>query len=222
MIVVDLDGTILDIAEHHHACYATILGEAGYAALPRERYWSLKRQGVSRAAILAETGAEAFDHHFLEAWLERIESEAFLRLDGLLPGTRAALERWVAADRAPTLVTARRNEVTLQWQLDSLGLSGLFAEVVRAQRDDRPWFKGAALRYRHPDAHVDAWIGDTEDDIHAAHYLGAPAIAVTTGLRDRRFFEAIGADAIVDDLTLAAAHRIVVGTTEAMKAGRYA
>lgn len=206
MVVVDLDGTVLDIHEHHYACYVAILDERGYRALPRSRYWALKRQGIRRNDILAETGADRIDGPFLTAWLERIESRAYLELDRLLPGARSTLDAWAADGRRPTLVTARRNEATLRWQLEHLGLDECFIDVVRAEHDGQPCFKGRAFRASQPDTAVEAWIGDSEDDIHAARHVGATAIAVTSGLRDRRFLEHAAADTVVDGLAAASQH----------------
>ena len=200
MIVLDLDGPILDGRERHYACYRALLEQAGATPLPLERYWALKRDRVDRRRLLSESDAAAFYDRFLEGWLARIETPELLALDRVQPGALESLHAWRDAGVPLALVTARREEASLLAQLDGLRLRSLFAAVVLTPFAETGEAKARAFTLRVGSTACRGWIGDTEVDVDAARRLGAPSIAVTCGLRTAEYLRSLEPDFVFDDL----------------------
>ena len=206
-LVLDFDGPVLDGRDRHHACYAGILAEHGYAPLKPEPYWAMKRRMASRREQLAASGAEAVYDAFLAAWLERIERPEMLALDRVQPGAAKALRGWKAAGLRLVLATLRHSREGVHGQLARLGLDGVFEHVVVC--DHRLGGAGKARAVRDALGEVDPprllWIGDTEADVEAARTLGCPVVLVTCGLRDEARVAALAPDRIAPDLSALAA-----------------
>jgi phosphoglycolate phosphatase len=200
MLVLDLDGPILDGRHRHYACYRALLEEAGATPLPLDRYWDLKRERVDRRRLLAESGAAELYDRFLEGWLARIESPEMLALDRLQPGAIEALRAWKGAGLSLVLVTARRDEPALLAQLDAFAVRSLFSEIVPTPFAETGEAKARALVARVRPVRWSGWIGDTEVDVDAARRLDVPSVAVTCGLRTRAYLQSLQPAFICDDL----------------------
>jgi phosphoglycolate phosphatase-like HAD superfamily hydrolase len=201
VIVLDLDGPILDGRLRHHECYRRILEAAGATPLPLDRYWALKRERVDRRRLLAESGAEALYDGFLAAWLATIETPELLAFDRVQPGALETLRAWKDAGVPLALVTARRAEDALQDQLSALGLRPLFTVIVATPFAETGEAKASAFAARLGDASsCRGWIGDTEIDVDAARRLGVPSVAVTCGLRTAAYLQSLGPAFLFDDL----------------------
>ena len=212
MIVLDLDGPVLDTRWRHYHCYSAILTTAGDEPLSQERYWQAKRRGTTRSELLAMTDSDHLDGAFAATWLESIESEESLRLDGIQPGAVDVLFEWQGRGVEPTLVTARRDAQALHGQLDRLGLTPLLSRVVRTPWAHTGELKASALRERVPDEPIGFWIGDTVVDVDAAKRVEARAVAVTCGLREREYLARLEPWLLVRDLREAAAHPALSGS----------
>lgn len=200
MIVLDLDGPILDGRHRHYACYGRLLEDANATPLPLERYWALKRDRVDRRRLLAESGAEALYDRFLAGWLATIESPELLALDRLQPGALETLRAWNDAGVKLALVTARRAEAALMDQLEALALRPLFSAIVATPFAETGEAKAKAFAARLGDPDCRGWIGDTEVDVDAARRLGVPAVAVTCGLRTAAYLRSLAPDFLFEDL----------------------
>lgn len=201
MIVLDLDGPILDGRLRHHECYRRILETAGVRPLPLDRYWALKRERVDRRRLLAESGAEALYDTFLASWLATIETPELLAFDRVQPGALETLRAWKDAGVPLALVTARRAEAELQDQLAALGLRPLFAAIVATPFAETGEAKASAFTARLGGAApCRGWIGDTEIDVDAARRLGVPSVAVTCGLRTAAYLQSLDPSFLYDDL----------------------
>jgi phosphoglycolate phosphatase-like HAD superfamily hydrolase len=193
-IAVDLDGTLLDTRRRHHAVYVEALQALGGDPLSLAAYWRAKRRATPWPRLL---GASLDAARFLEIWADRIEAADMLALDGLHPGVERALDRLAAADYRAVLVTARRQAAALDAQLRDLGLDRRFERVVATAGRAKALALEAVGR-------VDAWIGDTEEDVAAARALGVPVTAVTNGIRSPSRLAAAGPDELVRSFPVAA------------------
>ena len=181
-ILIDLDGTILDGKEKHYRCYKDIMGQAECCPMDRERYWKLKRKAVPLERLLCGAMEKEI---FLSQWRARIETKKYLQYDKLKPQIAWALDRLTNKASHLWLVTNRRNEETLEWQLKKLGIWIYFERVIcigKMKGDD----KAAAL----PDVNYEnsVLIGDTEMDEKTAKKIGIEFIPIYNGLREKNIF----------------------------------
>jgi phosphoglycolate phosphatase-like HAD superfamily hydrolase len=185
-VAVDLDGTLLDTRRRHHAAYVAALQEQGQTPMSLDRFWRAKRRATPWVRLLGEA---ADTPRFLSIWAGRIEAPDMLALDRLHPGVDRALARLAEAGFEAVLITARRDSAALHRQLADLGLAKRFAHVVATHGQPKASALAALGR-------VDAWIGDTEEDVAAARSHGAPVIAVTNGIRCASLLAAAAPDAL--------------------------
>jgi phosphoglycolate phosphatase-like HAD superfamily hydrolase len=196
-LLIDLDGTILDVSARHHAVYRELMSEWGYVPLPRGEYWERRREGNSTPALLDGSISEAERALFAGQWLERIESPESLRLDALFEGAVEALEQLVR-DWDLILVTLRRERCNLLQQLDELRIAQLFRQVISCgdsvtqRKADLP-----GLERVREGGYV---IGDTEADIEFASDTGRRLVCVANGTRNREYLSGHGARVIVGSI----------------------
>lgn len=196
-ILIDLDGTILDCRPRHYAVYSEILAELGREPLPVDEFWRRRREGNSTQALLADVLSEGERRQFSEQWLARVESPDALALDTLFPGAIDALAR-MGRGYDVVLVTLRRERDNLLGQLDDLGLSALFSEVISVG-DDLVHQKHLLPGLERV-ADGGCVVGDTEADIEFAAETGCEVVCVANGVRDRDFLVQRGAQTIVESI----------------------
>ena len=201
-VILDLDGPVLEGKLRHYRCYADILAEAGYAPMPREEYWALKRAGADRRRQLRRSGAEGLYGEFLQRWLDRIEARRYLAHDAVQPGARERLLAWKAEGVRLVLATQRRCRSALLQQLAERGLLPLFTDVLSTGSDSAGAGKAemvaALLGEPGPGC---LWIGDSEADVDAARRLRIPICAVTCGVRSEEYLRALRPDGLAPDLS---------------------
>lgn len=201
IVILDLDGPILDGQLRHYQCYSDILREHGFDPMPMEQYWEMKRSRCDLREQLKTSGADGIHDQFLRLWLERIESKEYLRMDRLQPGAVKKLRSWKEQGIRLVFATMRNNSRNLQWQLRTLGISDLFDQVVVVGNGHDGSRKAEAVRRQvEPNPSNTIWIGDTEVDIDAARQIGAKIIAVTCGLRSEAYLMSLKPDYLVPDL----------------------
>jgi phosphoglycolate phosphatase len=192
LVVVDLDGTLLDTRERHYAVYSMIIQGHGGRPLPLVRLWRARRSGVAWRVILERTLGRAVSdedsERFLRSFVDAIETPSALSKDRLQPGALKALERIRADNCRVVLVTARRNRAQLTRQLSALGLDKQLDEVVATGGGE----KSAAV----PRPGVAAWIGDTEEDLVAGRAVGARVYLVSNGMRSRHVLAVLEPDVL--------------------------
>lgn len=187
-IFIDLDGPILEGRRRHYQCYRDILLNSGESlVLPLDDYWALKRSRTDISEILAATDARIGRDDFHEQWLKKIEAPEYITLDQLKPGAKETLEKW-ARERRVHLATCRQFENVLLEQLEHLEILRLFSRVLCCGISERSLVKYRRIRALEYSRAV--FIGDTEMDMESAARLGLPALAITTGLRDRALLQA--------------------------------
>jgi len=201
-LFLDLDGTVIDSRERLHRLFGDLTQSD---AIGFAEYWTLKRSMRSNAWILGNrlgyesTKINAFTAH----WMDAIEAPEYLALDSPFPHTPSALTS--LAERGDlTLVTARQNEASTVDQIARMGLSSYFSRIIvtRQARSKAEALRGLSVAAR------DVFVGDTGSDILAAREVGAVAVGVLSGFRDRASLEHYRADGLYDHLgAFAATHR---------------
>jgi phosphoglycolate phosphatase-like HAD superfamily hydrolase len=181
-VFCDLDGTLLEDKQRHYECYKAIVKKYGGNCIPLDEYWNDKRNKVKRTVLLEKTGFQGTYDDYLSKWLALIETPEFLKYETLKPDTLSFLE-WLGDNSEHiVLTTQRRNRENLLSQLEELGISGYFEEVVSGNHKtdilDGKYNKESLV------------IGDTEADEETAERLGCTFIAVISGLRNEKYLAA--------------------------------
>ena len=181
-VFCDLDGTLLEDKQRHYECYKAIVKKYGGNCIPLDEYWNDKRNKVKRTVLLEKTGFQGTYDDYLSEWLALIETPEFLKYETLKPDTLSLLE-WLGDNSEHiVLTTQRRNRENLLSQLENLGISGYFEQVVSGD------YKTDILDGKYnKDSLV---IGDTEADEETAKRLDCTLIAVTSGLRNEKYLTA--------------------------------
>jgi phosphoglycolate phosphatase len=203
MIFFDLDGPLLDVSPRYVALHHDLLRELGREGMPAATYWQRKRARVPEERILEEIGAGDLAGDYLPRRLGRIETPEYLRFDCAWPWaheTLAALRR----QHTLVIVTARAQRVLLLDQLDRLGLTPFFEEILSMPAGDRVDRQKARLigdfLVRHG-LDAEGWmVGDTEADIGAGRLVGLGTVGVLTGIRDRQFLLPAEPDHLLADI----------------------
>lgn len=205
-LYLDLDGTLLDVADRYWNVHVDTMADLGCAPVERARYWASKRRGLPESEIVR---AAVVDRAAMDRYLEtrdiRLETARYLAFDRpVVPDLDGVLA--MLADRfAVSLVTLRKDRCLLNDQLHRLGLQSKFVSVLspragreRTSRDAR--LKAALLRDHHAPAGDDMIVGDTEADVHAGRELGIRTCGVLSGLRDEASLLALKPDRIIRDI----------------------
>ena len=187
LIILDLDGPLLDVREKYSRVYTDLLINAGHESLPAAEYWAEKRRRTPERAILAMTGAEAFHEVYQPRRNHLIETAPYLALDKLQPSVLGALRALKSMGAELAVCTMRREEDGLRSQLRLFGLEPLLEKVLFAGQRNHCWETKAALvkeHYGDLSGRPSIFIGDTETDIRAGKSLGCFTVAVTCGIRE--------------------------------------
>jgi phosphoglycolate phosphatase-like HAD superfamily hydrolase len=195
-LLFDLDGTLLDVRRRHFAVYAQSLRELGRSALLEADYWRRRRAGEGTFDVVGDLPAGDLSR-FRNAWLERIECRHYLALDRTYLSVRAVLAELGRAHRL-VLVTLRRDQHALAWQLAQTRLTPFFAEVI-SPAGRIPSRKSDLLPNWYPMGQ--AWvIGDSEADIELASDLGARCLCLTEGVRSPDYLRECGAGLLASSI----------------------
>ncbi|WP_281051514.1 HAD family hydrolase [Thauera sp. GDN1] len=185
VIVLDLDGTLVDCKERQSLLAASLCRAAGLK-LDIEAFWSAKRAGESTTKAMCSQGVDATTAAKLsKLWVTQVETDVWLRMDRLLPGVMRSLRDAREQGFQLHLLTARANERALRRQLCWLSLAPLFdhVEVVRPREASQE-----KANYLHTVTPV-AFIGDSESDESAADLAQVRFLAVTRGQRSKAYLQ---------------------------------
>ncbi len=200
-IYLDLDGTLLDIAERYWRLHTYLTAHLGGPKVERSAYWRMKRQGARIADIWPGYPHElhkAYD----QAWLELIEDPLYLRFDTLHQGVARALEE-LGKECRLVLATMRRNPGPLRKQLSDLGLISAFQALLCEAGPQAPHQGKEGLLQQDPrfDSTTSIVVGDTEAEVQAGKRLGIPSVGVLNGLRSREWLEPLGPTYIIPSVS---------------------
>lgn len=195
VLLLDLDGTLIDNSKRLYGIYRTYLRGRGRAALPLASYWRLKRSGMPEVDIISKTDANPPDAKSYSTWKSKMaERKESLATDRLFPGTKKTLAQLKKKGFKLVLLTLRKNTTNLAWQLSHLGLAPYLDEVKLAPKGKDTLVRRLVRRKAFADAVI---VGDAESDIRCARQCGMRAIAVTSGVRNRTRLERHGPQAII-------------------------
>lgn len=203
LIVFDLDGTLVDTAPDLIGALNHVLALHGVAQVAPASVRHLVGRGV--AALLdhgyrsAGKSFDPADHGLVQQVISRYrdsiadESRAF-------PGAEAALHALAEAGASFGICTNKPTHLAIKL-LDELALSRHFRAIVgselgRARKPDPRHLAETIAACGHGGARI-VMVGDSIDDIAAAHAYGVPSIAVRFGYLDRPADD-LGADRVID------------------------
>lgn len=207
IILCDLDGTILEDKRRHYECYKDIISCYGGRCVSIEEYWEGKRNKESRKELLRKSEFKGTENQYLKMWGENIETEKYLAYEKMRPGMCDTLSFLKRCTRLLILVTMRKNQQNLERQLCELNIKDFFDAVYCGDAGIKKRKKDLKLENAGKGILV---IGDTEDDMFLAKEMEGEFIAVTDGLRDRRYLDA---QYYVENLNIKNLHD-VAGLTE--------
>lgn len=211
-VLLDLDGTLLDTAPDLSAAANAMLRELGLRPCADEQIASFIGHGVgslARRALAASTGSPASDALLDRAMpvFERHYGEELGRRTRLFPG----VEEGLAAMRAQGLrlgcVTNKAGRFA-RAHLEHAGLARWLEclvcgdEVARPKPDPMPYRLGCERLGLAPA--VVLAIGDSASDVASARGAGCTVWCVPYGYRQGATLAALGCDALVEDLRVAA------------------
>ena len=122
----------------------------------------------------------------MSEWLDRIEEKEYLELETLKFGVIEFLKWLKEQGKNVILVTMRRNRENLLWQLEKLQIKEYFSEIISGN----PLISKKKDLVTNCDEKAAIVIGDTEGESELAQKLGAPFIAITSGMRERKYLDA--------------------------------
>ncbi len=204
LLVLDLDGTLVDTAEDLIATLNRILADEGVRPMTRADAGALLgagaramiRRGFAIAEVpLADDKLDRLFSRFIPLYGESIavHSRPF-------PGMEAALDRFVAAGWDLAVCTNKLEGLSLQL-LDALGLTQRFAAICGGdtfpvRKPDPAHLLGTIARAG-GDPKRSVMVGDSGTDIATARAAGIPVVAFTFGYTDKPVAE-YHPDAVLD------------------------
>lgn len=199
-IFCDFDGTLVDVAPRHYKVYSDVVHSFGGTPLSQKVYWSLKRKKEKWSAILEFSHLEKeVELEFLHAFTRRIEDLSYLKGDMLFPDSLEVL-KWLSLNNDMYLVSLRRNEENLLWQVDSLGIGDYFKRILSGHSETDGFDKKIAIIGPILGSSKGLIIGDTEADIVTGKKLNLTVVAVCSGMRDEDFLERLQPDHLIKNI----------------------
>lgn len=208
-VTFDLDGTLLDtIADLAEAC-RLMLDEIGAPPRTQAEVHSFVGKGM---AVLVERCLTHEHPPSAERLHEAIESfkRHYAVVNGrftqIYPGVIEGLQAWRASGLKMGVVTNKPGMFT-EALLDRMGMTDYFDVIVSGDTTahkkphPEPILHACRLFDVRPDRNLH--IGDSKNDIHAAHAAGCPAFAVPYGYNEGEPVDSADCDALVSDLLAA-------------------
>lgn len=209
MVMIDLDGTLIDTVPDLAAAADRVLADLGRPGWDEAHYRAWIGNGVPRfvkRALTGEMQAEpdaalferahaAFEKHYRAAVSDRSRP---------YPGVVAGLERLQAQGFSLVCITNKAETFTVPL-LKSLDLYKYFRLVLSG--DSLPQQKPDPLPLLHACRHFGispdhgVLVGDSSNDVQAARAAGMPVICVTYGYNHGHDIRDSHPDAVVDSLT---------------------
>ena len=209
LIVIDLDGTLVDSAPDLAFSIDRMLESLGLPARGEDRVRLWVGNGAERLVQRALTGsmdglpdAALFERAFpifMEVYARNTSGRS-----RLYPGVLEGLGQLVAAGYHLACVTNKPERFTRPL-LEALGLVSYFGVVVAG--DTLPRKKPDPLPLQHAAGHFGAsapqslMVGDSVSDVRAARAAGWDVVCVSYGYNHGTDIRAAGPDAVIDTLT---------------------
>lgn len=208
MVMIDLDGTLIDTVPDLAAAANRMLADLGRKPWDEKHYRTWIGNGVPRFVKRALTGEmqaepEAELNERALALFRRHYGEAVSALSRPYPGVVEALEQLTVQGYSLACITNKAEAFTLPL-LKNLELGKYFKLVLSG--DSLPKQKPDPLPLQHACKHfgIDAahgvLVGDSSNDVHAARAAGMPVICVTYGYNHGHDIRQSLPDAVVESL----------------------
>jgi len=208
-LLIDLDGTIVDITEPCIEASEKAASTLGFRNIDTQIGLQIAKQlqsNLSMDPVLAEFGIDrSMGKEFLNVFLNAWYTIAPLKTT-LLPKVHATLQK--LSEHFQLALITRRNmpKEPVMKELKRLGLTQFFRFIVTSKDVDEPKpspqaFVKAALQLGVP-IHFCAVVGDSIVDIQAGKAAGAKTIAVLSGLFSREELEKENPDLIINNINL--------------------
>lgn len=199
MLFLDLDGTLLNVAERYYSIHCLICGKLCLKPMDKAMYWLSKQKRVSEESILRDCGLEGIDASDLtRERVSMLESLEYLAQDSLHPGVESALS-FLSSKNSLILVTLRKNRENLLRQLRLLKIDGYFENILNPDALHPTKAKELLVSdFCKSDLSTSLLFGDTEADLVAGKKLGCKTVAVTLGMRSKRFLESYNPDYFIN------------------------
>ena len=208
-VTFDLDGTLLDtIADLAEAC-RLMLDDIGAPQRTPAEVHSFVGKGmvvlVERCLTHDKPPTADALHAAIESF-KRHYTEVNGRFTQIYPGVLDGLQAWQASGLKMGVVTNKPGMFT-EALLDRMGMSDFFDVIVSGDTTahkkphPEPILHACRLFGVRPDRNLH--IGDSENDIHAAHAAGCPAFCVPYGYNEGKPVDSADCDALVSDLLAA-------------------
>lgn len=198
VIVLDLDGTLLETSRRHYGLYAKISADSNLNTLSLDDYWGQRRSGASNLEVLVRQGLPPSQYLWAKGcWTSQIESEHFLGHDIVIPGALQWLRK--AQTKCDlVLVTLRSSNENAYAQIIRLGLKDFFTDirVVTHQNDSASAKANATVGMK-----VLLWVGDTEVDMNAGRMVHGICIGVDSGMRSAKQLLEAGAESVYESVS---------------------
>ena len=182
-LAFDLDGTLLDSRARHTLVLNAVLNEMNLP-IDTSKLMFMKRIGCSTFDFLSSSGLSSKEASAVNSqWIKRIEEAQFQIYDKLYEGIRELLQR-LYLNNDIYLITARKDQKELNYQLERLSIFQYFKKVIVVNPSDSSTEKSIFLERLVPDI----FIGDTESDEKAAKLANVKFYPVNYGFRSDRYW----------------------------------
>lgn len=178
MMLIDFDGTIVDLWPRYHGVFCALTG----ARIDPDAYKAAK-QAHKRDEDLARFLGVSLPRDYFSGKAVLLEEPEFLALDRLLV-SREKLLRYMQQKDA-RILTARRRPDRFLWELDRLGLSQLRERAICVSGPKAGWVAANV-----PGEGI--IIGDDVKDLQTVTVSKLEAVMVQTGLYTREDFRNTG------------------------------
>jgi phosphoglycolate phosphatase-like HAD superfamily hydrolase len=198
VILLDLDGTLLDVSQRLYTLYSDYISSFNLRPLSKEIYLEHKRNRIPEESIAVNSGLNTAQTKEYLYWRnQKIETNEYLALDTPFSDCIHVL-KLLNQHFTLYLVTLRKNRDLLQYQLHLLGLDHYFQKVLMSG-ESGPAITVKANMVRQVNDPL--WIiGDTDIDILCGKKLNINTIGITTGLYAPHFLQELSPDFLVDSL----------------------
>ena len=197
-IIFDLDGTLIDSSERLYELFQFLVPES---TLSKEKYWELKRNGISHKQILERYFPEQQFEKFDSLWRKLIEEKEFLKLDCIYSDTIDILNLLEA--KRLVLLTARQSWTELERELEYFNIKKFFDKILitEGEKNKKEILKeaiddGIILKEKN-----DYFISDMGTDILVGNELGYKTIAISHGFMTREKLKDYCPNYIIEELS---------------------
>jgi|694.fasta_scaffold01109_13 phosphoglycolate phosphatase len=196
---IDLDGTLIDSKYRVYKLFIDLTK----SSISFEDYWKIKETGKTNHDVLnhLQVNADAELPTFNKDWFKLIEARTYLSIDVLLPKSMEALEKLAQFGKL-ILVTSRQSKENTHWQLQELGVSRFFHDIIVTEHKKvKPLALADWIQVNKDGiSHSSFMIGDTEEDLQASVQNNLKAIGVLTGFRSEAFLKELAFSGYYDSL----------------------